>query len=127
MGQPVKLSDELVLDARQVGAVAERSIAGQIEFWAALGRAVEPLLKTDRVLALKRLGAERPLSQCLKAPGTSAGNRKLAQALQETPYPHYRPAPGKAGWLLRVEEDGTETRGRFQNRKFIAEQTSTRS
>ena len=126
MGQPVKLSDELVLDARQVGAVAERSIAGQIEFWAALGRAVEPLLKTDRVLALKRLGAERPLSQCLKAPGTPAGNRKLAQALQETPYPHYRPAPGKAGWLLRVEEDGTETRGRFQNRKFNAEQTSTR-
>lgn len=32
MSQPVKLSDELVLDARTVGAVARRSIAGQIEF-----------------------------------------------------------------------------------------------
>lgn len=126
MGQPVKLSDQLVLDARQVGEVAERSIAGQIEFWAAIGRAVEPLLRTDRVLALKRLGTEKPLSQCLKAPGTPAGNRQLSHTLQETPYPHYRPAPGKAGLLLRVEEDGTETCGRFYNRKFIAEETVKR-
>jgi hypothetical protein len=32
MSQPVKLSDQLVLDARLTGDVAERSIAGQIEF-----------------------------------------------------------------------------------------------
>ncbi|MDB4917603.1 MAG: ParD-like antitoxin of type bacterial toxin-antitoxin system [Gemmatimonadetes bacterium] len=30
---PVKLSDELVLDARVTSAGAKRSIAGQIEFW----------------------------------------------------------------------------------------------
>jgi len=126
MGQPVKLSDQLVLDARQVGRVAERSIAGQIEFWAAIGRAVEPLLRTDRVLALKRLGTEKPLSECLKAPGTPDGNKQLSQTLQENPYPHYRPAPGKAGFLLRVEEDGTETCGRFYNRKFIAKDSLQR-
>lgn len=34
MSQPVKLSDGLVLDARITGEIAERSIAGQIEFWA---------------------------------------------------------------------------------------------
>ena len=43
MGQPVKLSESLVLDARLTGEVAERSIAGQIEFWAGLGRGVESL------------------------------------------------------------------------------------
>ena len=32
MGQPVKLSDKLVLDARIVGETTERSIAGQVEF-----------------------------------------------------------------------------------------------
>jgi hypothetical protein len=38
MSQPVKLSDALVLDARLAGEVQERSIAGQVEFWAKLGR-----------------------------------------------------------------------------------------
>ncbi len=33
MGQPVKLSDELVCDARITAELSERSIAGQIEFW----------------------------------------------------------------------------------------------
>ena len=65
MSQPVELSDELVLDARLTAEAAERSIAGQIEFWAQLGRAVEPLLDGARVLALRRAGAVRPLSACL--------------------------------------------------------------
>jgi hypothetical protein len=52
MSQPVKLSDELVLDARLTAEIAERSIAGQIEFWAQLGRAIEPLLEGSRALAL---------------------------------------------------------------------------
>lgn len=44
MSQPVKLSDELVLDARLAAESFERSIGGQIEFWAQLGRAVDTLL-----------------------------------------------------------------------------------
>ena len=44
MSQAVKLSDALVLDARVAGEVVERSIAGQVEFWARLGRSVEVLL-----------------------------------------------------------------------------------
>jgi hypothetical protein len=50
MSQPVKLSDELVLDARLTGEIAERSIAGQIEFWANLGRAIEPLVSGAHAL-----------------------------------------------------------------------------
>ena len=49
MGQPVKLSDELVDDARAVVPFSQRSIAGQIEFWAGLGKSIEPLLRGDRV------------------------------------------------------------------------------
>ncbi len=44
MGQPVKLSDELVDDARAVVPFSQLSIAGQIEFWAGLGKSIEPLL-----------------------------------------------------------------------------------
>ena len=39
---------QLVLDARLVGQTAERSIASQIEFWARVGRAVEPVLRASR-------------------------------------------------------------------------------
>ena len=59
MSQPVKLSDQLVLDARLAGKATERSIAGQVEFWAKLGRAIEPLLHGDRAIALCRSGAAR--------------------------------------------------------------------
>ena len=64
MSQPVKLSDELVLDARVTAEVANRSIAGQIEFWAQLGRAIEPLLDGARALALRRAGKTISLSEC---------------------------------------------------------------
>jgi hypothetical protein len=31
----------------------QRSIAGQIEFWAGLGKSIEPLLRGDRALSLQ--------------------------------------------------------------------------
>jgi hypothetical protein len=118
MGQPVKLSDSLVLDARVVGERAERSIAGQIEFWARLGRAVEPVLRTDEALRLKRRGDERPLSECLGSVDTPAGRARLRAALSEGPWPRFEPARGRPGFLVRIEEDGKRTVGRFVNRVF---------
>ena len=85
MSQPVKLSDEIVLDARLVGEIAQRSIAGQIEFWAHLGRAIEPLLEGARALALRRAGAVRPLSECLAAVDTDEGRRRVAAYLGSRP------------------------------------------
>jgi hypothetical protein len=118
MSQPVKLSDQLVLDARVTAEVAERSIAGQIEFWAQLGRAVELLLEGRRALALRRAGAVRPLSECLASVDTVAGRQRVAAFLESRPFPHYRPAPGKSGLLIRTDADGTEAIGRFVGRKF---------
>jgi hypothetical protein len=34
------------------------------------------------------------------------------------PYPHFEPAPGSAGLLVRIEANGKRTTGRFVNRKF---------
>lgn len=121
MGQPVKLSDGLVLDARLAGEVAERSIAGQIEFWAAIGRAVEPVLRTERALELKQKGKARPLSECLMEVNTAKGRKRLDRALKRRPFPHYEPVGDKPGYVLRVEDDGARTVGRFVNRKFVAQ------
>src|SRR5262249_36947305 len=99
MSQPVKLSDALVLDARLAAETVERSIAGQVEFWARLGRAIEPLLQGEHVLALCRNATARPLSQLLKSAGTPAGRKRLAGFLQSQPFPHYQPHPKERGLL----------------------------
>ena len=120
MSQPVKLSDALVLDARVAGESFERSIAGQVEFWAKLGRAVESLLQGGQALALCRSAAARPLSACLDAVDSAAGQRQVAEFLQTQPYPHYEPAPDAPGLLVRTEADGKRTVGRFVDRQFRA-------
>ncbi len=76
--QPVKLADELVLDARPAAEIAERSIAGPIEFWAQLGRALETLLRGERALALKPSGAARPISAAIASVDSPEGRRLVA-------------------------------------------------
>jgi hypothetical protein len=120
LSQPVKISDELIRDARLAAEVAERSIAGQIEFWAQLGRAIEPLLEGSRALALRRAGATVPLSECLASVDTAAGRRRVAVYLESRSFPHYEPIPGEPGLLVHVDGDGTQTTGRFVGREFRA-------
>ncbi len=118
MSQPVKLSDDLVLDARLIGEAAERSIAGQIEYWANLGRAVEPLLEGATALALARSARVQPLSALIESVDGPEGRRRLAEHLQSEPSPHYEAAPDSPGLLLRIDADGSRTLGRFVNREF---------
>ena len=117
MSQPVKVSDGLVLDARLMGEAVERSIAGQIEFWAKLGRAIEPLLQGDKVMALCRSGEAKPLSECLKEVDSPAGRQRVVEHLESQPYPRYE-ASDKPGLLVRLDADGKRTVGRFVNRQF---------
>ena len=118
MGQPVKLSDTLILDARLVGKASERYIAGQIEFWARVGKAVEPLLRGDRVLRLKQKGDAVPLSRLLESVDSRTGRDRLKAQLAARPFPHFEPAPGRPGLLVRTEADGRRSVGRFVNREF---------
>lgn len=114
----MKVSDALLLDARLMGETTQRSIAGQIEFWARLGRAIETLLRGDQMLALCKAGKAKPLSACLQSVDSAEGHKRLAEHLKSLPYPHFEPAPGSAGLLVRIEANGKRTTGRFVNRKF---------
>ncbi len=120
MSQPVKLSDDLVLDARLTSELAERSIAGQIEYWAQLGRAIEPLLRGTQVLALRRAGKARSVSECLETVDSAEGRQRVGEFLESQPFPHFEPSSEHPGMLVRIEEDGTRTVGRFVNRRFEA-------
>lgn len=120
MSQPVKLSDALVLDARLAGEAFERSITGQVEFWARLGRAIDPLLQGTQVLALCRNAAVRPLAKCLDEVDSPTGRQRVTEYLHAQPFPHYEPAPDVPGYLVRIEADGKRTVGRFVKREFRA-------
>ena len=120
MGQPVKLSDELVDDARAVAPFSQRSIAGQIEFWAGLGKSIEPLLRGDSVLSLQMAGGQRSLSQLVSEVETAKGRKRLEVTLNKRPYPHYKPVPDHPDLICRIDEDGSETVGRFFGRVFKA-------
>ena len=60
-----------------------------------------------------------PLSECLLEVGTKVGRERLRQYLNSQPYPHFEPHPQRSGLLIRIEDDGTRTTGRFVNREFV--------
>lgn len=116
---PVKLSDALVLDARIAGKTMGRSISGQVEFWARLGRAIDPILNGAQAMAASRRGLDRSLSDILAEVDTPVGRQRMAEHLDSLPYPHYQPHPDRPGFLIRIEADGRRTIGRFQQRIFM--------
>lgn len=129
MPQPVKLSDALIEAARAEAAKAERSIAGQIEHWAALGRMVEPGLKTTAVHALKT--GESSLEQALPpAEEGAAILAALTQALAASDSARVRSSfkgkirygtdPAHPGLLVRVDADGRRSVGQLVNGRFEA-------
>jgi hypothetical protein len=118
MSQPVKLSESLVIEARLAGDAVERSIAGQVEFWARLGRSVELLLDGQHVLALCRNAGARPLSACLESVDSPEGRQRVADLLESGPFPHYQAHPDRPGLLVRIDANGDRTVGRFVNRQF---------
>src|SRR5712671_3721481 len=120
MSQPVKLSDSLVLDARLAGGPAERSIAGQVEYWARMGRAVEPLRTGRQAAALCKRDARQSVIDRLRLVDTPEGRKKVHDYFRTGPWPRFEPHPETPGLLIRVEEDGRRVTGRFVNREFRA-------
>jgi hypothetical protein len=127
MGQPVKLSDELIVEARVAGEAMERSIAGQVEFWARLGKAVEGLLTGKQMMVLGREASSQSIVERLNTVDTPEGRRRVKDYLASEPFPHYFAHPEKKGLLIREEEDGRRTVGRFVNREFVAVRQSKKS
>lgn len=135
MGTPVKVADELIEAARGTAALANRSIAKQIEHWAKLGRAVEELAKTSDVMTFKAQLADP--SDGEKLAEARAALERLVQALAdrmdrdaarklifETGKPVYDAVPGDEGRLRQVWPDGRRVLGRFVGQEFVAEEPS---
>jgi len=118
MGQPVKLSDNLMHDARLIAEESQRSIAGQIEYWARLGRAIEAALRPGTALKLKRRRPVPLLSERVHDIDTAAGRARTAALLASTSFPRFAAAPDRPGLIVKIDEDGKRTLGRFVKRVF---------
>jgi hypothetical protein len=120
MSQPVKLSDALVLDARLAAKEQERSIAGQVEYWAKLGQSIDGMINGRQAAALRR-SVVPTLSELVEVVDTPEGREKLKAYLETEPFPHFEAHPAEAGMLIRTEESGEVTAGRFVNREFVVD------
>jgi hypothetical protein len=103
------------------GEAQERSIAGQVEFWAKLGRSVDELLDGRSRRALKESAGQKPLSELVASVGTGEGKARLKAYLESRPFPHFEPHPTRKGVLIRIEENGTRSVGRFIQRQFVVD------
>ena len=120
MSQPVKLSDALVLDARLAAQQQERSIAGQVEYWAKLGQSIDMLINGQQAAALRRSSVPT-LSELVEVVDTPEGREKLKAYLESEPFPHFEQHPTEAGMLVRTEASGEVAVGRFANREFVVD------
>ena len=126
MGMPVKLSDELVESAREEAANTDRSITGQIEHWAKIGRSVETVLRHQEVQTLKRSplnarltsGARHAIQAALARVVAESDRRLLARNLQMG-RTVYQSDPAGSGLTERIEPDGSRTLGRLIDRRFV--------
>jgi ParD-like antitoxin of type II bacterial toxin-antitoxin system len=126
MGMAVKLSDDLVKEARQEAEVTDRSLTSQIEHWARLGRKVERVLQHEEILNLKRAGetpltppTRRAVMSALRRVASEGSRPELAATLREGRTVYQDAGDGR---VERIERDGTRTVGRFVNRRFTADE-----
>lgn len=134
---PVKLSDDLVEEARREAKAADRSITAQIEHWAKLGRSVESALRHDDLLALKRGGADpqtafphpttrRAILDTLRSIARGEYRPQLATSLTAG-RTVYQSDPLNRGMVERIEPNGVRTVGRFENRRFVPDESPRRT
>jgi hypothetical protein len=131
MPQPVKISDTLLEAAREAAPLANRSVAAQVEHWAALGRSVEGSLTTDQATTLKRAVREpaahyaissdtvaAALAQALGKALSSASRAEFSAELSALGQPSYGTDPALPGFVIRNNPDGTRTAGQWINGDF---------
>ena len=77
------------------------------------------MLDGQQVLTLCRTVGATPLADLVDLVDTPVGRKMLKTYLDSEPYPHFEAHPSRAGLLVRIEENGERTVGRFVNREFI--------
>lgn len=124
----IKISEEIADLVRRAAAAADRSMAGQVEHWARIAMEIEDRATVTEVNAIKQMRGDvanidnpqlrervdRIISDFRSTPPAS-----LRQKIGLDQRPVYEPDPGSTGGVLRIDPDGTRTRGRIEGRVFV--------
>lgn len=101
---PVKLSGELVEEARSSANLFHRSLTGQIEHWATIGRAVEAQLPGDALTGLlERVGGTMKIGGVAEA----TQRREMMSVLAE----FMGKASDDGAWLREISARGVPLYG----------------
>ncbi len=95
----------------------DRSIAGQVEFWANVGEAVEKVANRRQIERLQSRAA-MPLSEIVDTINKPAGRARLQAYLDSRPFPRFSAHPELARTFIREDADGGRVMGRFKSGKF---------
>ncbi len=107
------------MEARLAGRSMQRSIAGQIEFWATVGRALERVANRTQIERIQR-NAALPLSEIVATVNEPTGRARLQAFLDNRPFPRFAAHPTLARTFYREDADGSRTLGRFVRGVFEA-------
>jgi hypothetical protein len=125
----IRISKKLVDAAKECATWTERSVPGQIEHWALLGKALEGQLPADSAMALKKAasdGSPAALSKEVTSAfsllqklhvGLPKGN--LAERLARKHPVRYGGDPDHPGYLIQFNASGKRTKGKLVGRKFV--------
>ena len=127
----IKISAELAAATRLAAKAADRSLTGQIEHWAKIGRAAEEKMPAREVAALKVHGANPATlssDDSIRAPHaafmalTSPQRRERIGIDRQV---RFEPDPENPGGFIRISPDGVRTRGMVEGRTFKSSSPET--
>ncbi|MGF1679207.1 MAG: hypothetical protein ACFCUX_08440 [Candidatus Methylacidiphilales bacterium] len=125
----VRLSKQLVDSAKEIAVWNERSVPGQLEHWALLGKAIEEHLPPTSAIALKKSAAlegkvlgpedEALVLRLLEALRKSMPSTQVSHSLAKKHRFLYEADPLHPDLLIQVDSNGKKTPGKMVNRRFV--------
>lgn len=126
----IKVSADFAESVRAAAAAADRSLTGQIEHWAKIGRATESILPAQVAAALKACAGDlhaiedpamrRSVLEALETLRSGAHYDETRRYLVGLGQPLFEADPADPNGIIQVQADGTRTKGRIVGRKFVA-------
>lgn len=109
----VSLSQDFAAEVRAQSEAADRSMAAQLEHWAKIARAIEAVIPAPTLSELKAgVDASEVLSR-VGAYLVQQNPAKLLSYLEAVRAPRYGIDEADPDIAVRIEPDGTQTRGKF--------------
>ena len=125
----IKVSADFAESVRGAAAAADRSLTGQIEHWAKIGRATEAVLPAPVAAALKRCagdlnaiedeGVRRRVLDALEALRDGKHFDETRRHLFSLGQPLFEADPSAPEGIIQISADGTRVKGRMVGKQFV--------